>query len=100
MTGTLVETGAARVVSAVKTYGIGDAVVQALDGVPHVLGLAVGWGLIASIDRLSDANISLGFPAKQLLLVIVLGIALGYVSAIIPARCATRAEVLDAIQST
>ena len=29
-----------------------------------------------------------------------LGIALGYLSAIIPARRATRAEVLDAIQST
>jgi putative ABC transport system permease protein len=65
-----------------------------------VLGLAVGWGLIASIDRLSSASISLGFPGKQLLLVVILGIALGYVSAIIPARRATRAEVLDAIQST
>jgi putative ABC transport system permease protein len=65
-----------------------------------VLGLAIGWGLIASIDRLSSANIALVFPGKQLLLVVVLGIALGYVSAIIPARRATRAEVLDAIQSS
>ena len=65
-----------------------------------VLGLVIGWGLIASIDRLSSASISVSFPGKQLLLVIVLGIALGYVSAIIPARRATRAQVLDAIQST
>ncbi len=65
-----------------------------------VLGLAVGWGLIASIDRLSSANISLGFPAEQLLLVVILGIVLGYVSAIIPARRATRAEVLESIQAT
>jgi putative ABC transport system permease protein len=64
-----------------------------------VLGFAVGWGLIASIDRLSDASIGLGFPGEQILLVLVLGVILGYVSAIIPARRATRAEVLDAIQS-
>jgi len=65
-----------------------------------VLGLAVGVGLVASITRLTSASISLTFPGKQLLLVIVLGIALGYVSAIVPARRATRAEVLDAIQAT
>ena len=65
-----------------------------------VLGLTIGWGLIASINRLTSASISLGFPGKQLLLVIVLGIALGYVSAIIPARRATKAEVLESIQST
>lgn len=77
-----------------------SALIAALGTVTGVvLGLAVGWGLIASINRLSDASIALGFPGRQLLLVLVLGVVLGYVSAIIPARRATRAEVLDAIQS-
>jgi putative ABC transport system permease protein len=78
-----------------------SALIAALGTVTGVvLGLAIGWGLIASIDRLTDASIGFGFPAKQLLLVVALGIALGYVSAIIPARRATRAEVLESIQST
>jgi len=78
-----------------------SALIAALGTVTGVvLGLAIGWGIIASIDRLSDANIGLGFPGRQLLFVVVLGVVLGYVSAIIPARRATRAEVLDAIQST
>jgi putative ABC transport system permease protein len=74
------------------------AALGTLSGV--VLGLAVGWGLIASIDRITDAGIDLGFPGLQLLLVLVLGVALGLVASFIPARRSTRLEVLDAIQAT
>jgi putative ABC transport system permease protein len=65
-----------------------------------VLGLAIGWGLLVSIDRITDANISLGFPGLQLLLVLVLGVVLGLVASYLPARRSTRLEVLDAIQAT
>ena len=65
-----------------------------------ILGLTIGWGMIASIDRLSDAGIGFGFPALQLLLVLVLGIALGALASFIPARRSTRLEVLDAIAAT
>jgi putative ABC transport system permease protein len=65
-----------------------------------VLGLAIGWGMIAAIDRLSDANIGFGFPGWQLLIVLVLGVALGALASFIPARRSTRLEVLDAIQAT
>jgi putative ABC transport system permease protein len=65
-----------------------------------LLGLAVGWGVIASIDRLSDASIGLAFPGLYLLAVLVLGVGLGFLASIIPARRSTRLEVLDAIQVT
>lgn len=65
-----------------------------------LLGLAVGWGMIAAIDRLSDAAIGFGFPAVQLGVVLVLGVVLGVAAAWIPARRSTRLEVLDAIAAT
>lgn len=65
-----------------------------------VLGLTIGWAMIAAIDRLSDASIPFGFPAPQLLVVLVLGILLGALASFIPARRSTRLEVLDAIAAT
>jgi putative ABC transport system permease protein len=65
-----------------------------------VLGLAIGFGLVASIDRLSDADIGLSFPGLQLLLVLVAGVVLGLLASFLPARRSTRLEVLDAIQAT
>ena len=65
-----------------------------------VLGLTIGWGMIASTARLSDAGIGFGFPAIQLLVVLVLGIALGALASSLPARRSTRLEVLDAIAAT
>jgi putative ABC transport system permease protein len=64
------------------------------------LGTFIGWTLIRSIDRLSDAGIAFSLPAGRLALVIVLGVALGVVASWIPSRRSTRLEVLDAIQST
>jgi len=65
-----------------------------------VLGLVIGWGLIASIDRLTDANIGFGFPGGQLLLVLVAGVVLGVLASVIPARRSTRLTVLEAVQAT
>ena len=65
-----------------------------------VLGTFIGWALIRSIDRLSEASIAFSFPGTQLLLVMVLGIVLGMVASYIPSRRSTRLEVLEAIQST
>ena len=61
------------------------------------LGLFCGVALILGIDRLSDANISISLPGVQLLLILVLGISLGFLASLIPARRSTRLEVLDAI---
>ena len=78
-----------------------SALIAALGTVSGMaLGLAVGWGLIASIDRLSDADIPYGCPAARLGLVLVLGIGLGVLASLIPARRSTRLEVLDAIDAT
>lgn len=63
------------------------------------LGLAIGFGLIFAINRLSDAAIGYAFPGPLLLIVLVLGVVLGFLASIIPARRSTRLEVLDAIQA-
>ena len=78
-----------------------SALISALGTVTGLVGgLVVGWGLIFTINRLSDAGIGFGFPGLQLLAVLVLGIVLGVVASWIPARRSTRLEVLDAIQAT
>jgi putative ABC transport system ATP-binding protein len=74
MTGTLIETGAARAVNAVKTYGIGDAVVQALNGVtvtfptqrftaimgPSGSGKSTLMQCVAGLDRLTSGEVYIG----------------------------------------
>lgn len=64
------------------------------------LGLAIGWGTVGAIGRLSDAGIGLSFPAFRVLLVLVLGVVLGLLAPYLPARRSTRLEVLEAIQAT
>jgi putative ABC transport system permease protein len=65
-----------------------------------VLGAVVGWGLVLSINRLSEADIGFSVPLFTLLLVLVAGVVLGLLASLIPARRSTRLDVLDAIQST
>jgi putative ABC transport system permease protein len=78
-----------------------SALIAALGTIAGIaLGLMLGYGVIASIDRLTDAGISLGFPWAALLLVLVLGVALGVIASLIPSRRSTRLEVLDAIAAT
>ena len=65
-----------------------------------LLGLFVAWGLIHAIDRLADADIAFSVPGTRLVLVLVLGVSLGVLASLIPARRSTKLDVLDAIQST
>jgi putative ABC transport system permease protein len=65
-----------------------------------LLGLFVAWGLIHAIDRLADADIAFSVPGTRLVLVLVLGVFLGILASLIPARRSTKLDVLDAIQST
>jgi putative ABC transport system ATP-binding protein len=74
VTETMIETGAARAVDAVKTYGIGDAVVQALNGVtvsfpagkftaimgPSGSGKSTLMQCVAGLDRLSSGEVYIG----------------------------------------
>lgn len=64
------------------------------------LGIFVAWALIRSIDRLADANLGFSLPGTRILLVLVLGVALGVIASLLPARRSTKLDVLDAIQST
>jgi putative ABC transport system permease protein len=64
------------------------------------LGLFAAWALILSVDRLAEADISFNFPATQLLVVLALGLLLGLLAALVPARRSTRLDVLEAIQAT
>ena len=65
-----------------------------------LLGLFVGWALVRSISNVSETGISFSFPAGRLILVLVLGILMGFLAALIPARRSTRLDVLEAIQAT
>ena len=65
-----------------------------------VLGIVVSLGLIASINRLSEATVTPSLPWLELIGVLVAGVVLGFLAALVPARRSTRLEVLDAIQST
>ncbi|MDA0179747.1 FtsX-like permease family protein [Solirubrobacter phytolaccae] len=64
------------------------------------LGLFSAWALIFSIDRIAEADIGFSLPIGQTLLVLVLGLGLGLLAALIPARRSTRLDVLEAIQAT
>jgi putative ABC transport system permease protein len=69
-----------------------------------LVGLAVGlfaaWALILSISRLSDADISPGFPVGSIALILVLGVALGLLASLVPSRRSTRLDVLEALEAT
>jgi putative ABC transport system permease protein len=78
-----------------------SVVIAALGTVTGIaLGVFMGWALIHSIQRLSDAEIGLSIPGWRILIVLVLGIVLGVLASLIPARRSTKLDVLDAIQAT
>ncbi len=87
-----------RVQRMVQLESVLIAALGTLTGI--VLGTFIGWAIIRSIDRLSDASIAFTFPTGHLVVVLVLGVVLGVVASYIPSRRSTRLEVLDAIQST
>lgn len=65
-----------------------------------VLGGFIGLGIIASIDRLTDAAIAFSIPWVLLFVVLVLGVLLGVLASLIPAKRSTRLDVLDALEAT
>ena len=65
-----------------------------------LLGLFGAWAALFSINRLTDASIDFSVPVLLLAVVLVLGVVLGLLASLIPARRSTRLDVLEAIQST
>ena len=65
-----------------------------------VLGLVVSLLLLVSINRDSQAAITPSIPWVELVVVLALGVLLGVLAALLPARRSTRLEVLDAISAT
>ncbi|MBX3286290.1 MAG: FtsX-like permease family protein, partial [Actinobacteria bacterium] len=65
-----------------------------------VLGIALGAGLVLAIDRTSDAGIDPSLPVVAIATVVVLGVVLGFLASIVPARRSTRIDVLDAVAAS
>jgi putative ABC transport system permease protein len=84
-----------------RMVGLESVLISILGTVSGVaLGLFMSWGLIRAINRLSDADVAFSLPAGRLGLVLLLGVVLGVVASLIPARRSTQLDVLDAIQAT
>jgi putative ABC transport system permease protein len=65
-----------------------------------VLGLVVSLLMVTAINRQSEAAISASVPWWQLLAILLLGVVLGVLAAVVPARRSTKMEVLDAVAAT
>ena len=65
-----------------------------------VLGLVVSLLLLVSINRDSQAAVTPSIPWVELVVILVLGVLLGVLAALLPARRSTKLEVLDAISAT
>ena len=63
-------------------------------------GLAVSLLLVLSFNRLSAATITPSIPWLELVVILVLGVVLGVLAALLPARRSTKMEVLDAIAAS
>ena len=87
-----------RVRRMVRIESVLIAVVGTVSGV--IMGAFMGFALVAAIDRSSSADIGVNFAPLQLAIVLVAGVALGYLAALIPASRSTKPEILDAIQVT
>lgn len=87
-----------RVRKMVRIESILISVLGTVTGV--AMGIFTGFALVFAINRLSDANISLNFAPVSIVVILVLGVVLGFLAALIPAQRSTRLEVLDAIQAT
>jgi putative ABC transport system permease protein len=65
-----------------------------------LLGLVVSLLLVLSFNRLSDATVTPSIPWIELVVILVLGVLLGVLAALLPARRSTKLEVLDAVSAT
>ena len=63
-------------------------------------GLVVSLLLVLSFNRLSEATITPSIPWIELVVILVLGVLLGVLAALLPARRSTKMEVLDAISAS
>jgi putative ABC transport system permease protein len=73
-----------------------ESVITALIGV--VLGIAIGVGLAALVTRsIPDVDIAFGLPMGTLVVFVVVAIVAGVLAAILPARRASRLDVLGAL---
>jgi putative ABC transport system permease protein len=64
-----------------------------------VLGLGVSLLMVFSINQHSDLSLSPSVPVVQLVTILIVGVVLGVLAALLPARRSTRLEVLDAISA-
>jgi putative ABC transport system permease protein len=100
------ELGLLRVVGMVdrrvrRMVRIESVIIASLGTIAGMLvGGFTGWALTRSISNSSDAAVPFSPPVGLLLVVLVLGVGLGFLAALIPAKRSTRLEVLDAIQAT
>ncbi len=65
-----------------------------------ILGLVISLLLVLSFNRLSAATITPSIPWLELTVILVLGLVLGVLAALLPARKSTKMEVLDAISAS
>lgn len=100
------ELGLLRVVGMVdervrRMVRLESVLISALGTVTGVaFGVFTGWALIYTIDRASDADLGFSLPGRLLLVVLALGIGLGFLASLVPASRSTRLDVLDAIEAT
>jgi putative ABC transport system permease protein len=62
------------------------------------IGLFVGWGLVRALNA-SEGFGSFVVPAGQLVVIVVLGAAVGIIAGLRPAWRAARLDVLDAVSA-
>ena len=100
------ELGLLRVIGMVdkrvqRMVGLESILISALGTITGIaMGVFVGFALVLGINRMTDAGIDLNLVPAQLLLVLGLGVLLGFLAAFIPAKRSTHLDVLESIQST
>ena len=77
-----------------KIYGEGDTAIAAVDGIN--LNIKSGEFLVAAINT-SGFKVPYYFPWSGILATIVIGLVFGILAAIIPARQASRMEIIKAL---
>ncbi|MCB0972792.1 MAG: FtsX-like permease family protein [Acidimicrobiales bacterium] len=87
-----------RVQRMVRLESVLISLLGTLTGV--LFGLGSGWALVFAVNRSAETDLSYSLPLLQLVVVLVLGVVLGYLASLIPARRSTRLDVLDAINAT
>jgi len=64
-----------------------------------ILGGFCGWALLQALRRWTQLDIGVNWAIGRLGVVVALGLLLGYMASVLPARRSTRLDVLDAIEA-